>query len=609
MRVTQASVSFSVLLVALTLPGVQTQVPDAPMHAMPEGAGAVVLPLVPVTGATAIDFGPGVGGNDLYVTTLTGDILRVALLWTAAGPVVNGVTTFATDFGSPLGIAFDGGVAYVADSHPNPATGRTDGRVTRIDADGTQAAIVDGLPNGRHNTNHLRFGPDGRLYITNGNPNDNGIDGGDADVLPYSGAILSIDPAVTTPSNPAVLEWTDESGPIAPEDVTGHPANADFAAAVEVLAYGFRNVFGVAFGPTGIAYTAMNGADVPASQDSLYRITPGTDYGYPFCFNEGLPGAVGVDIEVVASPVFPGHDCSAVPPATALLGWHTCATGIDFPTPGPFGFQDQGPPAWASSVFVAECVAFQPDDVASQSLDEGLGAHTTHSTSHKVVRVGLDDTGHAVAVQDVLTGFAVLTDLRFGPDGAMYVADAGMVYRVSAAGADPSAPLPTVEDLMPVLPGGLGLPDAPAVAIQAAGLSFVPPVVTVPAGTTVQWDGVLIGHTVDTADSLAQSLAAEGNDPGNSDADPDTFSHGLPQGSSVTHRFDVPGTYYYFCEPHAGAGMVGVVVVLGTDVPASSSLVVAYDQAALGQDPLAGGSAMARLLDGLPLWTAAGLTA
>lgn len=587
MRAVRPASAVLLLLLALALPGAQTQVPPAPTHAVPGMLGATVQPLVPVPGATAIDFGPGIGGNDLYVTTLTGDVLRVALLWTAEGPVANGVTTFASGFGSPLGVTFDGDVAYVADSHTNGATGRTDGRVTRIDADGTQAMVVDGLPNGRHNTNHLRFGPDGRLYITNGNPNDNGVDGGDPDVFPYSGAILSIDPAVTTPADPAVLEWTDGLGEIAPGDIASHAANADFAAAVDVLASGLRNVFGVAFGPSGIAYTAMNGADVPASQDALFRITPGADYGYPFCFNEGKPGAVGNGIAVVASPVFPGHDCSAVPKATALLGWHTCATGIDFPTPGPFGMHAD--PKWRNSAVVAECVAFQPDDVAAQSLDEGVGAHTTHSTSHKVVRVQLDSAGRATRVQDLATGFAVLTDVRFGPDGALYVADAEMVYRIAMPGVDAAAPVPTVEDLQPVLPvGDLGpLPEAPTVAIQAAGFSFVPPVVAVPAGTTVQWDGVLIGHTVDTADSLAQAQAAEGNDPGNSDADPDTFSEPLPQGASLAHTFDVPGTYYYFCAPHAGAGMVGVVEVLPVGGSAQAAL---FDPAAFGGDPLAAAS-------------------
>lgn len=561
---------------ALALVGVlpsglpQVEVP----HPVPEvAAGFTLVPLSPVLGATSIAFGPGVGGQDLYATTLLGDVTRIHLLWTAAGPVANGLSTYKSGLSGPLGIVFDGDAAYVADSHGSTqGTGRTDGRVLRIEPDGTTATVVDGLPNGRHNTNHLRFGPDGRLFISNGNPNDNGVSGGDPDVFPYSGAILAIDTANVTPSSPAVLEWRDASNAlIPPGSIASDPANADFAAAVDVVGSGFRNVFGVAFGPDGSAYTAMNGADVPASQDALFHIAAeGTDFGYPFCFNEGLPGATGSGISVVTNPTFPGHDCTGVPPATALLGWHTCTTGIDFPTDGPFAF----PAAMANSAFVAECVAFQPDDVVAKSLDEGVGLHTTHSLSHKVVRVELDANGEATEVKDFVTGLALATDVLFGPDGAMYIADAEMVYRVAPVGAvNPAQPLPTVPDLLPVLPG-VGPIEPPSFAIQAVGFSFAPPVAVVPLGTEVQWDGVLIGHTVDTADSLAQAQAADGNDPANSDGDPDTFSRPLPQGGQVTHTFTAPGTYYYFCEPHAGLGMVGVVVVAGSEAAS-----VAYDPA------------------------------
>jgi glucose/arabinose dehydrogenase/plastocyanin len=568
-RTLLAAACLSIALVG-ALPSAQTQV-EVP-HPVPEvAAGFTIAPLSPVAGATAIAFGPGVGGQDLYATTLTGDVTRIHLLWTAAGPVANGLSTFRSGLSGPLGIVFDGGAAYVADSHGNPATGRTDGRVLRIEADGTVGTVVDGLPNGRHNTNHLRFGPDGRLFIANGNPNDNGVDGGDPDVFPYSGAILAVDTANVTPSSPAVLEWTDGSGNvIAPGSIASHAANADFAAAVDVVGSGFRNVFGVAFGPDGSAYTAMNGADTPASQDALFHIADGADYGYPFCFNEGLPGATGGGVSVVANPTFPGHDCTGVPPATALLGWHTCTTGIDFPTSGPFAF----PAGMANSAFVAECVAFQPDDVAAKSLDEGVGLHTTHSTSHKVVRVALDSSGEATEVKDFVTGLALATDVLFGPDGALYIADAEMVYRVAPLGAVNAAqPLPTVGDALPVLPG-VGPVEPPSFAIQAAGFSFAPAVAVVPLGTEVRWEGRLLGHTVDTADSLEQARAAQGNDATNSDGNPDTFSHPLPQGGALAHTFTAPGTYYYFCQPHAGLGMVGVVIVAGSP---SLSVVTAGD--------------------------------
>jgi glucose/arabinose dehydrogenase/plastocyanin len=438
-----------------------------------------------------------------------------------AGPAASGApSVFASGFSQPLGLAFGpDGALYVSDSHPNAATGRTDGYVTRIDGAG-ERVVVDGLPNGRHNTNHLRFAPDGRLAIANGNPNDDGVNGGDADAFPYSGALLTVDAAQVSAS-PAILRWTDGSGHAIPASaVAAAPENADFAAKVQVLAHGFRNVFGVAWSPAGVVYTAMNGADTfPSdSQDALFKVAPGADYRYPFCFNVGSDA--GTDITTQSNPLFPAADCVGIPRATALLGWHVCATGLDVSGGGAFG----------SSVYVAECGPFFPDPT-----DHGF---TSQDTGHKVARVALDANGDAVAVTDFLTGLVLPTDARFGPDGAFYVADAGGVYRVA-----------------PVLP-------PVTVPVEAIGTQFAPAVLVVPAGATVQWQSPAIAHTVTTAASLADAKAGHGNDPLNADGNPDTFSAGLAPNQPATHTFRVPGTYYYYCAFHAGAGMVGVVQVV-----------------------------------------------
>ncbi|MDX1611622.1 MAG: hypothetical protein R3185_04580, partial [Candidatus Thermoplasmatota archaeon] len=235
-------------------------------------------------------------------------------------------------------------------------------------------------------------------------------------------------------ASPAILQWEDANGQdIPPEQIADHPVNDDFAAKVDVLGYGFRNIFGVAFAPSdlpfaGAAYTAMNGADSPASQDALYKITPGADHGFPRCYNVGPAGGTGDEVSAVPAPDEPDADCTGVPPATALLGWHTCATGLDFPTDGPASF----PETMHQSVFVAECAVFFANDWVTQvAQDEGL---PHHSVSHKVVRVPLDQDGEATAVQDFVTGLALPTDVLFGPDGAMYIADAEGIFRVAPVG-------------------------------------------------------------------------------------------------------------------------------------------------------------------------------
>ncbi|MGH7822076.1 MAG: plastocyanin/azurin family copper-binding protein [Candidatus Binatia bacterium] len=147
-------------------------------------------------------------------------------------------------------------------------------------------------------------------------------------------------------------------------------------------------------------------------------------------------------------------------------------------------------------------------------------------------------------MSDFVTGLVLATDVLFGPDGAMYVADAAVVYRVAPI-------VPTAE------PAPTG---APKVTVLAAGAQFVPAVVAVPAGTTVEWQGVLLAHTVTTAEG-PQLLSGVANDPTNTDGDPDTFRHDLPMGATVQHTFQNPGTFHYFCEPHVGMGMIGTVIV------------------------------------------------
>jgi glucose/arabinose dehydrogenase len=431
---------------------------DPPQPVPDVATGFIASPLFLVAGPTALAFGPGdADGPDLYVATLAGEVVKISLLWTPAGPVGTGSSTFASGFTpvATLGIAFGfRGELYVSDTETNPDTGRTDGRVTRLDPGVSSQAggfvILRGLPNGRHNTNHLRFGPDGRLYIANGNATDNGIEGGAPEVPPYSGSILAVDVSAVSQS-PAILHWVDEQGQRIPErDIATASVNQDFNSKVEAVASGFRNVFGVAFSTSvfppparGIAYTAMNGADTPPSQDALFRISPGTDYGFPRCHNVGPPGGTGSAVGVQPNPRFvegAAEDpaalaeleafCASREPATALLGWHVCTTGLDFPTPGPFAF----PEAFRRSVFVGECSAFFLDDLAAKAADDLRSddpVRATHDTSHKVVRVALDESGRAIEVSDFLTGLVLATDVLFGPDGALYIADAWGVLRVA----------------------------------------------------------------------------------------------------------------------------------------------------------------------------------
>lgn len=104
----------------------------------------------------------------------------------------------------------------------------------------------------------------------------------------------------------------------------------------------------------------------------------------------------------------------------------------------------------------------------------------------------------------------------------------------------------------------VGLPPVPVIA---AGFNFVSPVVVVPVGTTIEWRGEALPHTVTTSGTLGDAASGRANDPSNSDGDRDTFRQSLPVGIDVRHTYDTPGSFPYFCEFHRAFGMIGVIEV------------------------------------------------
>src|SRR5205814_1939442 len=132
---------------------------------------------LPVGGAVVTPTSLATFNGSMYVASYaTGVVSKLPIL---PGGLLGPAQPFASGFNDPLGVAVDSdGTVYVSDSHASSTPGRTtDGRVLRVSADGaTKGVVIDGLPNGRHNTNGLAIHntPTGRrLYITNGSSTDN----------------------------------------------------------------------------------------------------------------------------------------------------------------------------------------------------------------------------------------------------------------------------------------------------------------------------------------------------------------------------------------------------------------------------------------------------
>ena len=81
-----------------------------------------------------------------------------------------------------------------------------------------------------------------------------------------------------------------------------------------------------------------------------------------------------------------------------------------------------------------------------------------------------------------------------------------------------------------------------------------PPSITVAKGETVEFvNNKALPHNV---------VFDEDNVPAGVNADAISHEDYLNgPGEKVTNKFDVAGTYGYYCEPHQGAGMAGKIIV------------------------------------------------
>ncbi|MDZ7700914.1 MAG: plastocyanin/azurin family copper-binding protein [Halobacteriales archaeon] len=109
--------------------------------------------------------------------------------------------------------------------------------------------------------------------------------------------------------------------------------------------------------------------------------------------------------------------------------------------------------------------------------------------------------------------------------------------------------------------GGSGGPKT----VDMVGLEFQPRRVSVPAGTTVEWVNESdIGHTVTAyGDRLPDGATywASGGFASEAAARKDLQGGLIGADGTYAHTFETAGEHPYFCVPHEGSGMTGVVSV------------------------------------------------
>jgi Raf kinase inhibitor-like YbhB/YbcL family protein len=210
---------------------------------------------------TQLDLPWGIGflpdGSALVAERDRFEIVRVTLSGqkTVVGRISEAVTTNGE--GGLMGLAISPNFAtdhYVYVMH----TAANDNRVVRFRFEnntvGPREALVTGIAKNRfHNGGRIKFGPDGMLYITTGDgQNENRAQ----DLNSLNGKILRVTPTgAGAPGNP-------------------------FPNAPRVYSLGHRNPQGLAWDSQGRLWSSEFGA---SAVDELNRIDPGKNYGWPDC--------------------------------------------------------------------------------------------------------------------------------------------------------------------------------------------------------------------------------------------------------------------------------------------------------------------------------------
>ena len=325
--------------------------------------------------------------------------------------------------------------------------------LSRITPDKRLEDLVTDLPGkGDHQSNYPVIGPDGKIYFGQGTHTNTGVVGADnyayewlrhfpqAHDVPGADIVLTgqnykmpnvLGTPGTTVKTGAFVPFGTEttSGQIIKGSVRCNGSvlrcNPD-GSGLELVAWGLRNPYGIAFTPDGRLFATEHGIDernnrhIIGDPEDFYEITEGAWYGWPD-FASGIalddphwgePGR-GRGRE----PVIAEHPDPNPPKPFAQFAQHSGPNGVDFSRDSSFGFE--------GDAFVALFGDLTP-----------VTARLTTPSGFKVVRVDMrtrEVVDFAVnkfqgpASRLPHAGFERPSHCQFGPDGSLYVVDFGEV--------------------------------------------------------------------------------------------------------------------------------------------------------------------------------------
>ena len=265
------------------------------------------------------------------------------------------------------GVVHANGAFYVAEGGELEG-----GRILRIGRDGKISVLVDGLPSmGDHHTNGPAIGPDGYLYFGQGTATNSAVVGEDnhkfgwlkrypdfhdtpcRDIV-LSGQNFTTDNVLKPGNSEQVVTGAYSRYGTAVKPGQAVRGNVPCNGAVmrvplsggrpELVAWGLRNPYGLAFSPDGKLYVTENGYDDRGSRpvwgtpDVVWEIRSGLWYGWPD-FSAGRPlteDTFRPPLKSGLQPQLAQHPNQ--PPKPAIeLGVHASVNGIDFSRNPAFG--------------------------------------------------------------------------------------------------------------------------------------------------------------------------------------------------------------------------------------------------------------------------------
>lgn len=387
------------------------------------------------------------------------------------------IEVFATGLDTPIGIAFmgngdmliaDAGVAtgnpkvlrlvngqfqIIADGFNVPITGINvwrdaiyvshRGVITVINPDGSRRDIISGLPSyGDHSNNRVEFGQDGKMYFGQGTATNSGVVGLDNEWIfehPYfhdsPGSYITVIGTNFATSNvliPAAnMAYTGAFSPFGVPNIQevellrgnfkasgsilrANPDGSD----LELVAWGFRNPFQMLFDQFNRLIIANQGFDNRGSRpianapDELHVLSPGAWYGWPdYAAGEAITLPRFTDEgrrpnEMIFSniPSTPPRPIAAFPSGSTIMGF-------DFNLDARYGT--------VGDVFIA---------MFGEIRYESTGEIVYSGVGHRVSRVNMITGGLSTFAINrsgfpQADGLSRPTDVKFGPDGVMYITD------------------------------------------------------------------------------------------------------------------------------------------------------------------------------------------